>query len=90
MPFTLGGDWVETPKERPPGPFKIHKERRRQKIVTRITRLPLFDDEIKELAKSLRHSFACGGSVKEGAIELQGDFADKAKELVKDYLRKIQ
>lgn len=40
--------------------------------------------DIKELAKKLKSAFACGGTSKEGKIELQGDHKSKAKdELIK-------
>jgi len=35
--------------------------------------------DIKETAKKLKSDLACGGTVKEGKIELQGDHRQKAK-----------
>lgn len=35
---------------------------------------------IKEIAKNLKNELACGGTVKDGAIELQGDHIKKIKE----------
>jgi len=35
---------------------------------------------IKEIAKNLKNELACGGTVKGGAIELQGDHIKKIKE----------
>jgi translation initiation factor 1 len=35
---------------------------------------------IKEVAKKLKSSFACGGTSKNGVIELQGDHRQKVKE----------
>ena len=35
---------------------------------------------IKDLAKKLKGELACGGTVKDGAIELQGDHRKKIKE----------
>ncbi len=38
------------------------------------------DIDIKELTKSLKNTFACGGTVKDRIIELQGDHKQKVKE----------
>jgi len=35
---------------------------------------------MKDLAKKLKNKFACGGTAKEGRIELQGDHKQKVKE----------
>ncbi|MDD5087102.1 MAG: stress response translation initiation inhibitor YciH, partial [Candidatus Nanoarchaeia archaeon] len=35
---------------------------------------------IKELTKNLKSNFACGGTAKEGKIELQGDHKQRVKE----------
>ncbi len=37
---------------------------------------------LKELAKRLKSQFACGGTAKEGRIELQGDHKQKVKEIL--------
>ena len=36
--------------------------------------------DLKSIAKDLKHTLACGGTVKENNIELQGDHLNKAKE----------
>ena len=37
---------------------------------------------LKDLAKRLKSQFACGGTAKEGRIELQGDHKQKVKEVL--------
>ncbi|MFT4310206.1 MAG: stress response translation initiation inhibitor YciH [Candidatus Woesearchaeota archaeon] len=36
----------------------------------------------KELAKTLKNKFACGGTYKDGLIELQGDYTSKIKDVL--------
>lgn len=49
---------------------------RKGKGVTLISGLPLKNEELKKLAKSLKKKCGCGGSVKSGVIEIQGDHRD--------------
>jgi translation initiation factor 1 len=49
---------------------------RRGKQVTTITGLPLPTDGLRDLAAELKRLCGSGGSVKEGAIEIQGDHRD--------------
>lgn len=49
---------------------------RKGKGVTLITGLPLAGKELKKLAKSLKQKCGCGGSVKGGVVEIQGDQRD--------------
>jgi len=42
----------------------------------------LQDVNLKEIAKQLKAKIACGGTVKEGVIELQGNHITKAKEVL--------
>lgn len=54
------------------------------KISTIITGLNQNEINLKELASKLKSRFACGGTAKEGIIELQGDhLKDVKSELVK-------
>ena len=46
---------------------------RKGKGVTLITGVPLDNEELKKLAKSLKQKCGCGGSLKNGVIEIQGD-----------------
>lgn len=53
-----------------------------KKIVTTVTG---FDDKekAKELEKLLKKKLACGGTLKDKTIELQGDHRKKVKEILK-------
>jgi translation initiation factor 1 len=66
----------------------ISKEQQKIKIVVVrrrfkkfITTISGFDDEtlVKDLGKDMKKKFACGGTVKDNEIELQGDHKQKAK-----------
>jgi translation initiation factor 1 len=54
-------------------------KKRYGKIVTTVTG---FDSgiDVKEIAKELKNKLACGGTYKDGVIELQGDHTKKIKE----------
>lgn len=43
------------------------------KTVTTITGVPLAEEPLKELASLLKRRCGCGGSLKDGVIEIQGD-----------------
>ncbi|MCD6429979.1 MAG: translation initiation factor Sui1 [Deltaproteobacteria bacterium] len=49
---------------------------RKGKGVTLITGLPLDNEDLKKLAKSLKQKCGSGGSLKNGVIEIQGDHRD--------------
>ncbi|CAM3710964.1 translation initiation factor Sui1 [Vibrio aerogenes CECT 7868] len=52
---------------------------RKGKGVCIITGIDLDDAPLKRLAAELKKHCGCGGSVKDGAIEIQGDARDKMK-----------
>lgn len=63
-----------------PGTGSITVERqtkgRKGKGVSLISGLPLADVELKQLAKELKQRCGCGGTVKDGVIEIQTDQRD--------------
>lgn len=57
------------------GKVRIRKESkgRKGKIATVITGIPLKESELSDLCKKLKQKCGCGGTVKNGNIEIQGD-----------------
>ncbi len=61
--------------------IKVSTERRRfGKLMTVIKGIEDKDIDIRKIAKELKTKLACGGTVKENTIELQGNHAKKVKE----------
>lgn len=46
------------------------------KTVTTISGVPLAEAELKELASALKKRCGCGGGLKDGVIEIQGDMVE--------------
>ena len=63
------------------GIVRIQKETkgRKGKGVSIVTGLDLDDEPLKLMAAELKKVCGCGGSVKDGNIEIQGDARDKLK-----------
>lgn len=55
-------------------------QRKFRKTITVIKGIDTKSIDIKEVAKKMKSKFACGGTVKDGVIELQGDHKHKARE----------
>lgn len=66
------------------GPIRVRREKkgRRGKTVTTISGLPLVGDALADLAAELKRGCGTGGSVKDGAVEIQGDHVDRLIELL--------
>lgn len=58
--------------------------RRYGKTVTIVKGLDPNDIDVKSLTVDLKSACACGGSYKDGNIELQGDHRDKVKEKLEE------
>jgi translation initiation factor 1 len=59
---------------------KIRIQKATRKFGKHVTVVSGIDKNIKEIAKQLKEKLACGGTVKENTIELQGDHIKKTKE----------
>lgn len=77
---------VERTVTRPKGDgiVRIQKQTagRKGKGVSVISGINLDDNELTKLAAELKKRCGCGGSVKDGMIEIQGDKRDLLKELL--------
>jgi translation initiation factor 1 len=59
-------------------------KRRFGKLITLVEGIDQKSVNLKEIAKKLKEKFACGGTVKDGIIELQGNHTTRVKqELIK-------
>jgi len=96
MGADLGDGWASDNKEKsvkkekleikPPEKHQLHlaKEKRRGKVVTIVKPFHLAKEELQILLKRLKKKLGTGGTVKENALEFQGDIPDKLKESLED------
>lgn len=69
----------------------LDKKSRKGKIVTIVEGFVGTDDDLQQLAKTLKQRCGVGGSAKDGEILIQGDFKQKIFEILKtlDYQVKL-
>ncbi|MCE5299837.1 MAG: hypothetical protein LLG37_03055 [Spirochaetia bacterium] len=68
-----------------PPALKVFLEKRASKQVTVISGLHTCGTaRLEAMAKEMKGKFGCGGTVKDGRIELQGDVVGKAKGFLRD------
>lgn len=59
--------------------LRIEKAGRGGKTVTVVDGLPQNDAFLKELLQGLKRACGCGGAVRDGGVELQGDLRDRVR-----------
>ena len=65
--------------------IKVYLERKKfKKFYTIIEGVDEKEIDMRDLTKKLKAKFACGGTVKDGKIELQGDHKNKVKGILTD------
>jgi len=91
MSANFSDDWSSDNKEKPkkkmtaemknPEKHQLYfsKEKRRGKVVTIVQPFFLEDKVLKELLKTLKKKLGTGGTVKENALEFQGEVKDSLK-----------
>ncbi len=84
MPFTIGGDYIPGDKSEPQKPLKAHLQKRKGFPITIVDNLPRDTKEQKALLSQLKRQLSCGGTIKQGKIELQGDHLEKVKSLIRE------
>lgn len=57
-------------------------EKRNGRAVTLVGRFYISENEKKDVLKLLKKSLACGGTIQNEWIEIQGDFKEKIKEVL--------
>ncbi len=63
-------------------PLRVELDKRNGKPATLVTEFLGTDDELKELAKTLKVKCSSGGSARDGEILIQGDFRVKVAEIL--------
>ncbi len=64
-------------------PARVRREKRAGRFVTVITGLDPKASDLPALLKELRSSLGTGGTIKDGALELQGDHRDALVDLLR-------
>ena len=70
--------------------LRVELDKRNGKPATLITEFQGSDDELKELAKTLKVKCGAGGSQRDGEILIQGDFRVKVAELLLELGYKVK
>lgn len=71
-------------------PLRVELDKRNGKPATLISEFEGTDNELKELAKTLKNKCASGGSQRDGEILIQGDFRVKIAEILQNLGYKVK
>lgn len=84
MPFTIDGQWVPSKPavDNNQKPVKVRLVKRGKSLLTVVLNLRMNSAEKTELASSLKKKLGCGGAVKDGDVEIQGDKVDEVKKIL--------
>ncbi len=77
-------------KKRQAEPLRVELDKRNGKPATLITEFQGKDDELKDLAKTLKIKCGAGGSSRNGEILVQGDFRVKIAEILSEMEFKVK
>jgi len=80
----------EPTKKRQIEPLRIEMEKRNGNPATIISQFEGTDEELKELAKTLKVKCSSGGSSRDGEILIQGDFREKIAGLLTELGYKVK
>ena len=94
----LPSDFVPEPEQPQEAPktipskqtLRIELDKRNGKSATLISEFEGSDDELKDLAKTLKNKCASGGSQRDGEILTQGDFRVKIAEILRNMGYKVK
>jgi translation initiation factor 1 len=80
----------ESVKKRQQESLRVEMDKRNGKPATIISQFEGTDDELKELAKTLKVKCSSGGSSRDGEILIQGDFREKIAGLLTELGYKVK
>jgi translation initiation factor 1 len=62
--------------------LRMERSGRGGKTVTVVDGLPRNAEFLKDLCQELKRAAGCGGAVREGGVELQGDLRDRVRDIL--------